>query len=46
VGISIFILLLVMVQAAILLQAIYLLKAPGTDIKETSEPKPDNPLPG
>ena len=44
--ISFFILLLVMVQAAILLQAIYLLKAPGTEIKETSEPNPGDPLPG
>jgi hypothetical protein len=44
--ISIFILLLVVVQAAILLQAIYLLKAPGIEIKETSEPKLDNPSPG
>jgi len=43
--ISFFILLLVMVQSAILLQAIYLLKTPGTEIKETSEPKPDNQLP-
>jgi len=44
--ISIFILLLVMVQAAILLQAIYLLKTPGTDLRAPSEPQPDNPLPG
>ena len=44
--ISFFILLLVMVQAAILLQAIYLLKTPGTEIKETSEPNPGDPLPG
>jgi methyl-accepting chemotaxis protein len=44
--ISFFILLLILVQAAILLQAIYLLKGPGTDINKTNEPKPDYPLPG
>jgi len=43
--ISIFLLLLVMVQAAIMLQGIYLLKTPATEIIETSQPKPDNPLP-